>query len=80
MTPEDIVLASVDVLDSNTIYVLWFGWLFLVAELEYCNGQWDQPCWHSELISECLMGEARRREHWMACVSQHVVISGCEDK
>ena len=39
ITPEDTGLASADVLYANTINVLWFSWLLLVAELDYCDGQ-----------------------------------------
>ena len=42
--PEDFGLASVNVAYASTIYVLWFGWLFLVTELEYCSNQWEEPC------------------------------------
>ena len=43
LTPGDISLASADVVYASTIYVLWFGWLFLVSELKYCDNRWEDP-------------------------------------
>ena len=71
---EDISLTSVNVAYASTIYVLWFGWLFAVVELEYCVNRWEEPCWCSGVISERLLGEARSREHWMPCLAKCQVI------
>jgi len=75
-TPGDIGLVSADVAYASTIYVLWFGWLFLVAELEHCNNRWDEPCWCSGFINDRLLGEACSQELWIPCVSNGGVICG----
>jgi hypothetical protein len=78
LTPEDISLASADVAYASTIYVLWFGWLFSVAELEYCINRWEEPCWLSGVVNDQLLAEACSSERSMDYVSHHRVIHGQE--
>jgi len=78
LTPGDFGFASADVACARKIHVLWFGWLFLVAELEYCSNQWEEPCWLSGVVNVRLLAEARSWERWMDYVSHRRVICGQE--
>ena len=80
LTTGDFGFASTNVASASTIYALWFGWLFSVAELEYCSNQWEEPCWLSGVVNDCLLADARSRERWMDYVSHCRVICGQEMK
>ena len=75
-TLGDFGFASNNVACASTIYVLWFGWLVLVVELEYCSNRWEEPCWLSGVVNDRLLAELRSQESWMDYVLHCRVICG----